>query len=135
MLDNFFDTICSVGIFVICAQSIVHFRPKGEYEKYLRLIVSIMVMIQLFIPLVNLVFKGEEISTTLRELEKQLKSGVETVGEKSATWDERLEEMTLEEVRKRVEEQAAEESAEQSMEANQATEEKRIIQVEPVRVE
>ena len=46
-----FDAICRVGIFLICARTVVHFRPKGAYEKYLKLLVSAMVLIQLLFPM------------------------------------------------------------------------------------
>lgn len=48
MLSGFVKAICRVGIFMICAQAIVHFRPKASYEKYLKMLVSSMILIQLF---------------------------------------------------------------------------------------
>ena len=51
MQNLLFQAICRVGIFMICAQAIVHFRPKEAYEKYLKLLVSAMVLVQLFLPL------------------------------------------------------------------------------------
>ena len=52
------DTIIRTGIFIICAQVLVHFRPKGSYEKYFKMLVSAMILIQLFLPVSNL-FTGE----------------------------------------------------------------------------
>ncbi len=43
--------ICQIGIFMICAQTFVHFCPKGAYEKYLKMLVSIMVLIQIISPI------------------------------------------------------------------------------------
>lgn len=34
---------------MICAQAIIHFRPKAAYEKYLRMLVSAMLLIQVFL--------------------------------------------------------------------------------------
>lgn len=48
MQSGFVGIICQVAIFVICAQAIVHFRPKASYEKYLKMLVSAMVLILLF---------------------------------------------------------------------------------------
>ena len=48
MQSGLLRTICQMGIFMICAQAIVHFRPKASYEKYLKMLVSIMILIQLF---------------------------------------------------------------------------------------
>ncbi len=36
---------------MICAQTIVHFRPKAVYEKYLKLLLGIMILIQLVTPM------------------------------------------------------------------------------------
>ncbi len=41
--------ICQMGIFMICAQAILHFRPKAAYEKYLKMLVNGMILIQLFL--------------------------------------------------------------------------------------
>lgn len=48
MLSGIVKTICRVGVFMICAQAIVHFRPKASYEKYLKMLVSAMILLQLF---------------------------------------------------------------------------------------
>ena len=39
--------ICRMAVFMICAQTIIHFRPDRSYEKYLRLLAGMMVMVQL----------------------------------------------------------------------------------------
>lgn len=49
MQSGLVGAICRMGIFVICAQAIVNFRPKAAYEKYLKILVSSMILIQLFI--------------------------------------------------------------------------------------
>ena len=47
MQSGFVGTVCRMGVFLICAQAVVHFRPKAVYEKYLKMLVSAMVLIQL----------------------------------------------------------------------------------------
>lgn len=49
MQSELVGLICKMGIFMICAQAIVHFRPKASYEKYLRLLVSAMLLVQIFV--------------------------------------------------------------------------------------
>ncbi len=49
MQSEFVAVICQMGIFMICAQAIVHFRPKASYEKYLKMLVSAMMLIQMFL--------------------------------------------------------------------------------------
>lgn len=54
MLSGIVKTICRVGVFMICAQAIVHFRPKASYEKYLKILVSAMILLQLLAFVVGL---------------------------------------------------------------------------------
>lgn len=105
MLHSFFTAICKVGIFMICAQAVLHFSPKASYEKYLKLLVGVMVLIQLFLPVFSLVFGGE-IEETARRLESfraELQDGIMQAEEETLLADELLEKMTLEEVRHRME--------------------------------
>ena len=46
MLNGWLENIKSIGVFLICAQMLIHFRPSGAYVKYLRLLVSIMILVQ-----------------------------------------------------------------------------------------
>ena len=46
-----YHVIGQVGIFLICAQTLIHFRPRESYEKYLKLLLSVMLLIQLLRPL------------------------------------------------------------------------------------
>ena len=58
-----YHVIGQVGIFLICAQTLIHFRPRESYEKYLKLLLSVMLLIQLFQPLLT-VLGGDEIAAT-----------------------------------------------------------------------
>ncbi|MDE6926541.1 MAG: hypothetical protein K2P59_15025, partial [Acetatifactor sp.] len=58
-MNSLFQTICRIGIFMICAQTVIHFRPQESYEKYLKLLVSAMVLIQMFLPVSRLLFHGD----------------------------------------------------------------------------
>lgn len=108
------QTICRVGIFMICAQAIVHFRPQEAYEKYLKLLVSVMILIQLFLP-VGSFFLGGGMEETVRRLElfrAELEQEMETAVQEAAEADRMLEQMTLEEIRRRMEEISGEEEQE-----------------------
>lgn len=101
------QTICRIGIFMICAQAIVHFRPRETYEKYLKLLVSVMILIQLFLPVGSFLL-GRNMEQTLEGLEtfrNQLEQELENAARKAEETNKLLEQMTLEEVRKRMEEQ------------------------------
>ena len=45
------NEIRSMGIFLICAQMLIHFRPKSSYVKYLRLLVSLILLAQFIEPI------------------------------------------------------------------------------------
>lgn len=110
MLQSFFETICRVGIFMICAQAIVHFRAQEEYEKYLKLLVSVMILIQLFWPVGRIFFRGsgQGAMDGLGRLREQMEQSLRDAEENGAAADEILGRMTLEEVRGFLEAQKAE---------------------------
>lgn len=103
MQNSFFQAICRVGIFMICAQAIVHFRPNESYEKYLKLLMSIMVLIQLFAPIGSFFFGGGGMKTAelLGQFEKELEASMQEVEKSAQEADRLLQQMTLEEVRRR----------------------------------
>ena len=105
MHNSFFDVICRIGIFMICAQAIIHFRPQEAYEKYLKLLVSIMVLIQLFLPIGSFFLKGneKEAASVLEQFKREMEQNMKEIEENSAAMDALLEQMTLEEVRSLIE--------------------------------
>ncbi len=52
--------IGQLAIFLICAQTLVHFRPKDSYEKYIKLLVSMMLLILIVEPVMDLLGKGNQ---------------------------------------------------------------------------
>ena len=110
MLHSFFQAICRVGIFMICAQAILHFRAKEVYEKYLKLLVSTMILIQLLLPIGNLLAGkgGLQAESVLEEFGKELEQEMRAAEENAAAADAILEQMTLEEIRNYVEQPAEE---------------------------
>lgn len=109
MGNTLFQAICRMGIFMICAQAVVHFRPKESYEKYLKLLVSVIVLIQVFLPIGSFLL-GDGRQNAARALEqfgRELEQGLEDAAGEAAAADELLEQMTLEEVMRRLEEQGA----------------------------
>lgn len=108
MRSVLFQAICRTGIFMICAQAIVHFRPQESYEKYLKLLVSVMVLLQLFLPLGSFLagIGKEEAAGQLGTFRKSLEQSMEEARKRAEETDAILEQMTLEEVRRRMEAQA-----------------------------
>lgn len=94
---------------MICAQAIVQFRPNESYEKYLKLLVSVMVLVQLFLPIGKL-FTGSgrmEADALLASFRENLEQGMEEARRQAEETDALLQQMTLEEVRRRMEEREA----------------------------
>lgn len=54
-----YRVIGQAGIFLICAQTVVHFRPKEAYDKYLKLLLSVMLLLQLLQPVLTIFGGGE----------------------------------------------------------------------------
>ena len=105
MQNSLFQAICRVGIFMICAQAIVHFRPQEAYEKYLKLLISVMVLVQLFLPVGSFLLGGggQEAAALLRQFGVDLEESMKAAAENAAAADALLEKMTLEEVMRQLE--------------------------------
>lgn len=81
-MENYLiDIIGRIGIFIICAQMLIHFRPKASYDKYLKMLVSAMILLQLFVPVSKLFAgKGEEtLDRRVEWFEAELARGMEEV--------------------------------------------------------
>lgn len=50
-------SLIQTAVFMICARAMVQLRPKGDYEKYLKLLVSLMILSQITFALTGL-WKG-----------------------------------------------------------------------------
>lgn len=69
------DLIQKIGIFMIAAQAVIHFAPEQKYEKYIRLIVGIMVLLQFISPLYGILRSEEpDWSALLSDMDELSKS-------------------------------------------------------------
>lgn len=59
MWEGLLNGIRQMGVFMIRAQALIYFKPKGSYEKYLKLLVSAMILVQLLGPVAALL-SGKE---------------------------------------------------------------------------
>ncbi len=117
MSFRFMETVCRTGIFVICAQALVHFRPNVSYEKYMKMLVSVVILLQLFLPVSSLIAGEEQEDLTARAewFEEQMRVSLEQAMQRYSEGEKILEDMTLKEVLRR-----AEQSAEQDVSAPDA---------------
>lgn len=73
-MDVLLEKIGQIAVFMICAQTMIHFRAKESYEKYLKLLVSMMLLLLLAEPLMGMMGKGSEITffDRIKVYEKEL---------------------------------------------------------------
>lgn len=103
-MNSFFRAICQMGIFMICAQAIIHFRPNGSYEKYLKMLVSTMILVQVFLPVSRLLTSGtqEGVEERIAMMEEEIEKSMEEAQKTAVITDEMLNKMTLDEVKTRL---------------------------------
>ncbi len=104
MGNGILQTIKQVGIFVICAQMILHFKPAESYGKYIRLLVSAMVLVQLLLPLMDLFLKSElgSVSDRIGYYQNILTEDMEDISKTCAIAEQMLNRMTMEEIKLRI---------------------------------
>ena len=101
MLNGWLENIKSIGIFLICTQMLLHFRPGGTYVKYLRLLVSIMILVQFLEPFGNLfgLLEKGELQSQVGKMEKkmlQIQSESRGIGANvEEIWDRLLQDMEI----------------------------------------
>lgn len=113
MGNNMLRIVGQVGIFMICAQMILHFKPAESYGKYIRLLISVMVLVQLIVPAMKLFGKtGEDVfQERILFYEDILLESMEEINITGAAAESMLEEMTMEEVKTRINNQNTETAA------------------------
>ncbi len=87
-----YRVVGQAGIFLICAQTIVHFRPKESYEKYLKLLLSVMLLIQLLQPVLT-AFGGEadqNVQEQSQEFTQELQSVLTRASERAKQSQEEI---------------------------------------------
>lgn len=73
MITQFLNCIRQIAVFMLCAKVLLYLKPKGCYEKYIKLLVSIMILSQFLTPITGrLSGKGDQAMwDTIRKYEKQ----------------------------------------------------------------
>ena len=69
-MNELVTLIKRIGIFMIAAQAVLHFAPGQKYEKYIKLIISILILLQFVTPLDGIISRTEtDWSGKLAEME------------------------------------------------------------------
>lgn len=119
------EGLCHTAVFIICAQVLVHFRPNGSYEKYMKMLVSAMILIQLIGP-VSVIFTGageKSLKARVERFEGELEKNMEQA---AAEYEERARQLEQTAMKSLTEQilwgQAADESTGQRRAAEEPTE-------------
>ena len=57
-MGAFVELIKKIGIFMIAAQAVIHFVPAQKYEKYIRMIVGVMILMLFLTPVYQILTKN-----------------------------------------------------------------------------
>lgn len=108
----FLDVIRQVGIFIILAQMLLHFKPAESYGKYIRLLMSLMVLVQLLVPVLGIVFHGMPGKFDERRhfYKDSFAQQLEEINITCVMAEELLNNMTMEEIKTRINNSHPEES-------------------------
>ena len=88
-----YHVIGQAGIFLICAQTLVHFRPKESYEKYLKLLLSVMLLLQLLHPVLTFLGGdgGQNVTKETIEFSTELQTVLEQASKQAEGSEERIQ--------------------------------------------
>ena len=137
MGESWFEVIKRVGIFMICAQMLLHFKASENYGKYIRLLMSMMVLIQLAVPLSGLLRgrTGENLAQGLTRYETLLTEQRGEINEACIQAEQLLEELTLEEIKTRINNQKTEEcEREEDTSEEMADAKTASVTIEPIEI-
>ncbi len=89
---------------MICAQMLLHFKPAESYGKYIKLLMSIMVLVQIFVPVMEIFGKSghEAFQGKVLFYDEIMEQSMDEINITSVTAEALLEKMTLEEVKTRI---------------------------------
>lgn len=99
------SVIGKIGIFMICAQAILQFRPKESYEKYLRLLCGFMILLQVIQPVSALLFGGSPVvlERSVQEFQSAMEDSMQEAARKAEAAQKQLEQQSIKEVQERAE--------------------------------
>lgn len=86
------EMVEKMAVFILCAGAIIHFRPKAVYEKYLKLLLAAMFLVQMLQFLLVLGGGREQdfLVEQMRESRLELEEGMSKVYEQAQISEQRL---------------------------------------------
>lgn len=109
MVERVIEIVQRIGVFMILGETLIHFCPGKSYEKYIRLIMEMMLITMLLIPFISLI-KTDVLHSFYNELETfettmLLKEGMQGMNEDT---DSIMEEAVSEETATAIQENITE---------------------------
>lgn len=107
MQESFYSMICQMGTFMICAQAMIQFRPRESYGKYLKMLLSLMILVQLFQPFRNIFWgtTAQDFQTRIAYFQEEIEMRMQAAAESAGMSEQKLQKMTLLEVQERLKQQ------------------------------
>lgn len=90
-MSAFVELIKRIGIFMIAAQVVIHFAPGQKYEKYIKMIVGVMILLQFLTPVYQILTKtvweerdwdeliGDEMTAAMPQVGDETESVMDTM--------------------------------------------------------
>ncbi|MBQ8325669.1 MAG: stage III sporulation protein AF [Lachnospiraceae bacterium] len=109
MVEKVIEIVQRIGVFMILGETLIHFCPGKSYEKYIRLIMEMMLITMLLIPFISLI-KTDVLRSFYNELETFKTTMLTTEGmqEMNGDADSIMKEAVSEETAVRIQENIAE---------------------------
>lgn len=83
------ESMKEIGIFIICAQSLIHFTAGREYQKYVKVLIGMMILAQFVAP-IRAALSDESAGEMWEEIER-FQIEMETVMEETKTMADEIE--------------------------------------------
>ncbi len=124
-----------VAVFIICAQTLLHFRAKESYEKYIKLLISMMVLLLLLKPFFHGEYGMESdfLEQMIAKHEKELEENVFSMEMNQEKVEEIVMSMSMEAVSQK-EMQDLEKQQEEAETKERKGEDQSIIHVEEIQI-
>ena len=124
-----------VAVFIICAQTLLHFRAKESYERYIKLLISMMVLMLLLKPFFSGKFGTESdfLEQMIAKHEKELEENVFSMEMNQEKVEEIVMSMSMEAVAQK-EMQDLEKQQEEAETKERKGEDQSIIHVEEIQI-
>lgn len=104
MVDDLFSMVQKLGIFIILSQTLLHFRPNEEYEKYIKILCNIIILSMFIVPVLGLFQKdiGNEFEVQVKAYQMKMEQIEAPVEKQLETTGKEMNDRIREEIKSRL---------------------------------